>query len=74
MATVPETEENLKKCICGACPSYDDCMKGKSEGLYCAGGKSGCEIAKNGCVCGGCPLASEYNLGKMYYCESGAAE
>lgn len=74
MAKVPDNEETLKKCICGGCPSYDDCMKGKAEGLYCAKGKSACEITKNGCICGSCPVASEYNLDKMYYCGSGAAE
>jgi len=74
MAKVPDTEEYLKKCICGGCPSYDQCMKDKTEGLYCARDKSACEITRNGCICGACPLASEFSLGKMYYCESGNAE
>jgi hypothetical protein len=74
MAKVPDTEETIKKCICGGCPSYDDCMKGKSEMLYCARAKSGCQVTHSGCLCGACPLASEYSLDKMYYCETGAAE
>jgi hypothetical protein len=49
-------------------------MREKDEILYCAREKSRCDIAKNGCLCGACPLASEFNLDKMYYCEIGAAE
>jgi hypothetical protein len=74
MAKVPDTEANRKKCICGGCPSYDDCMGGKAETLYCARAKSECEVERNGCLCGACPLASEFSLDKMYYCETGAAE
>jgi hypothetical protein len=74
MANVPDTEETMKKCICGGCPSYDECMKAKPEALYCAGNRSECEVERNGCLCGACPLASEYSLDKMYYCVTGAAE
>jgi len=49
-------------------------MKEKMQGLFCARGKTDCELTKNGCICGACPLASEYRLDKMYYCEIGAAE
>ncbi len=74
MAKVPDTKENLMKCTCGACPSHDQCMKDKMEGLFCARGKSTCAVTRNGCICGGCPVASDYDLDKMYYCETGAAE
>jgi len=74
MAKVPDTSENLQKCICGGCPSYNQCMKDKMEGLFCAREKSTCEVVKNGCLCGACPLASDYRLDKMYYCEIGAVE
>ena len=74
MAKVADNQENLKKCICGGCPTYGQCMKDKMEGLFCAKGKSSCELEKNGCLCGACPVASENKLDKMYYCESGAAE
>jgi hypothetical protein len=66
--------ESMKKCICGGCPSHNQCMKDNMQGLFCAKGKSSCEFDKNGCICGSCPLASEYRLDKMYYCEIGAAE
>jgi len=74
MAKVPETEETMKKCICGGCPSYNQCMEENMEGLFCATGTTACELIKNGCICGACPLTDEYSLDKMYYCEIGAAE
>ena len=74
MGKVPETPENEEKCICGDCPSFNQCMTDNMEGLYCAGEKSSCEFEKNGCLCGACPLTSEYGLDKMYYCETGPAE
>ena len=74
MAKVPDTKENLMKCICGSCPSHDQCMKDKMEGLFCARGKASCEFDKQGCICGTCPLTPEFGLDKMYYCETGAAE
>lgn len=74
MAIVPDTPENLQICICGDCPSYSQCMKDNMEGLYCGRSKSNCEFDKNGCLCGACLLTSEFELDKMYYCESGALE
>jgi hypothetical protein len=74
MAKVPDTKENLMKCICGKCPTHDQCMKDKMEGLFCARGTSTCELNKQGCICGTCPLYAEFKLDSMYYCESGAAE
>ncbi|MFC2165867.1 DUF2769 domain-containing protein [Acidobacteriota bacterium] len=74
MGRVPNTEENMEKCICDDCPSYNQCMKDKDEGFYCAEDKSTCEFDKNGCLCGMCPLTAEFALEKMYYCETGAEE
>ncbi len=74
MAKVPDTPENMAKCICGQCPSHDACMKEKMEGLFCAKGKSSCEVTQKGCVCAVCPLTPEFDLGKLYYCETGAEE
>jgi len=74
MAKIPDTQENIQKCICGGCPSYSQCMRDNDEILYCARVKSACEIVKNGCLCGACPLTPEFDLDKMYYCEIGAAE
>ncbi len=74
MAKVPDTPENMAKCICGQCPSHDACMKEKMEGLFCAKGKSSCEVTQKGCICGVCPLTPEFGLTKLYYCETGAEE
>jgi len=74
MAKVADTPENLQKCSCRGCPSHNQCMKDKMQGLFCARMKTDCELTKNGCICGACPVASEYKLDKMYYCEIGAAE
>ncbi|MCJ7472557.1 MAG: DUF2769 domain-containing protein [Actinobacteria bacterium] len=71
---VPDTQENLMKCICGSCPSHNQCMKDKMQGLFCAREKSDCEIEKKGCICGQCPLFSEYGLENLYYCINGAEE
>jgi hypothetical protein len=68
MANVPDTPETLRKCICGGCPSYNQCMQDNQEGLYCARQKSACEFERMGCICGACPLASEYDLDKLFYC------
>ena len=32
-------EKNKAICICGRCPTYDDCAKGKKELLFCATGQ-----------------------------------
>lgn len=74
MANVPDTPESLQQCICGGCPSYNQCMQDNQEGLYCARKKSACEFDRNGCICGACPLASEYALEKLFYCATGAED
>lgn len=79
MTTVTKNDDNMGKCACPKCPSYDDCMKkgmeeGKMEGLYCSPevGKSACEIKQAGCICGTCPVQIEHELTGGYYCVSGA--
>lgn len=71
---VPNTKENLMKCICMNCPTHNECMKKGMEGLFCARGKAKCELKRQGCICGECPLSSEYQLSNTYYCDIGAAE
>ncbi|MGB2854435.1 MAG: PQQ-dependent sugar dehydrogenase [Dehalococcoidia bacterium] len=71
---VPDTNENWEKCICGDCPSMNDCMKEKSEGLFCARGKTSCQFERKGCICGECPVTSELKLSGLYYCDAGAAQ
>lgn len=71
---VDKTDENMKRCICSGCPTFDGCMSKNKESFFCAEGKSSCEFKKHGCICGECPLSSEYLLDKTYYCVIGAAE
>lgn len=57
-----------EKCICKACPSFDEC---KERIAYCLNEKSKCIKIKKGCICGGCPIHEELGLKKFYYCLSG---
>ena len=70
---VEVTEENKAKCICGGCPSYNDCMKEGRQGLFCGMGKSSCEVEKKGCLCMDCPVYSENSLQGGYFCLTGLA-
>jgi hypothetical protein len=76
MTKVPDTKENMMKCVCMRCPTYQqsDCPKSKMEGLFCAKGQSSCELEEKGCICGTCPVWDEYGLSKGYFCLHGKAE
>ncbi|MDD4901905.1 MAG: DUF2769 domain-containing protein [Patescibacteria group bacterium] len=71
MSAVTNTPENFKKCICLGCPSYqaDECLKKNADKLFCAKGKSQCEVASKGCICAACPVWSENGLNSYYYCK-----
>ena len=58
-------EENRQKCICPGWPTYNDCMRGKDERLFCIVGKSGCEIVQQG-VCSPADLDRAVELGLGY--------
>lgn len=63
------TQENSIKCICGRCPLFTDCNKGKTEILFCARRKSECPMDnKKMCICGACPVYEENNLIGGYFC------
>ncbi len=63
---IKDSPENRKKCGCPYCPSYPhDCS---GDVLYCATGKSRCEIHANDCICNTCPIYYEYELDGIYYC------
>lgn len=68
MALVPDTEENMARCICGGCPTYPG-----TGGFFCAKGKSDQPAPKKGCVCGDCENFTEYGLQDGYYCWEGKA-
>jgi hypothetical protein len=62
------------KCVCMKCPTYNDCMKGKHEVLFCATGKTGCSPTKKACICPTCPVTPMMGLKNMYYCISGSEQ
>ena len=70
---VDDSKENEARCICPNCPSHaNECMK--EEKLYCGRGKSECKINRQGCLCGECPVASDYQLTDLYFCDIGKAK
>lgn len=68
-------DENRRKCICGSCPSYNECMRAGVELLFCIVGKSpDCIFEKKGCICPSCPVTKILGLKKAYYCIRGTQE
>lgn len=76
MPKVPNTSENEAKCVCPRCPTWiaNECPKEKNELLYCARGKTACNLPEAGCICGTCPNWEKYDLSKGYFCLRGIAE
>ncbi len=68
-----DDERNAGRCLCPGCPTYDDCMTGNGERLFCARGKTDCGPWAKGCICGECPVWSEFGLAGYYFCVEGAA-
>jgi aldose sugar dehydrogenase len=68
MAAVPDTAENMARCICGSCPSFPG-----DGGFYCAKGKSSHDVERKGCNCGDCENFKAFSLTKGYYCAEGSA-
>lgn len=63
---IEDSKENRNKCGCPYCPSYPhDCS---GDVLFCANGKSRCDIKPEGCICNTCPIYYEYGLNGIYYC------
>jgi len=58
-------------CVCGRCPTYNDCMKGKKEAMFCWNGKSSCKPPKKGCLCQTCPVTPMMGLKHGIYCVNG---
>lgn len=64
---IKNSDENRKKCACPYCPSYPHNCSG--DVLYCATGKSSCDIKAEGCICNTCPIYYEYELNGLYFCD-----
>ena len=68
--SVPDTEENDKRCLCPKCHTYNDCMRNKNELIYCSRGNTECKFEEIDCLCGTCPVWHEYALKSFFYCSS----
>lgn len=68
-----DSQQNTSRCLCPTCPTYNDCMRGNGERLFCGRGKTGCNPHANGCLCGECPVWDDYGLADYYFCREGAA-
>jgi len=71
---VKDNQEKLTKCGCEPCPSYNSCMRGGSQKLFCGKDKSSCEVPQSGCICMNCVVRKENHLNSGYYCLSGKVE
>lgn len=68
-------EENRGRCICDACPTYNECMRSDESLLFCVTGKSAtCTFEKKGCLCPSCPVTTTLGLKKAYYCIKGTEQ
>lgn len=76
MPKVKKNQENLAKCNCPECPSYNACCRKRDEKLFCAGevGRSRCDLSMLGCLCGDCLVHEERKLQCGYYCMHGSAD
>ena len=69
---VPNTEENLSKCLCGGCPTfYVNLLRG---GFFCALDKVDETPRSKGCNCPTCPVFTKYSLMRGYFCIWGVAQ
>jgi len=67
--------ENHSRCICGPCPSYNECMRAEDGLLFCFIGKTrNCTFGMKGCSCPVCPVHKDKALKKAYYCIRGSEE
>lgn len=75
MPKIEKNQENISFCQCNkGCPSFNDCAKKANQGLYCAAGKSNCNLKMNGCSCGSCQVFKKNHLKAGYFCINGAAK
>jgi hypothetical protein len=66
---VPNTEENLRMCMCPNCPTFKSSPL--STSLFCAKGKAEETVLHAGCMCTHCPVSSTYGLSLEYFCVRG---
>ena len=67
--------EQKDRCVCGVCPTYNECMREKGEIFYCITGRSPvCTFEKKGCICPACPVTTALGLRKAYFCIRGSEQ
>jgi hypothetical protein len=69
--SIPDNEENVKLCICPACPTYKN--SSLTGTLFCVRGKAKEPVKSASCPCPACPVFSKYGLRLQYYCITGKA-
>ncbi|MBE0428657.1 MAG: DUF2769 domain-containing protein [Thermoleophilia bacterium] len=67
---VPNTQENMSKCICNTCPTF---IEG-DKGFFCSLDRSDKQIVKKGCMCADCAIWAQYELKGGYFCAEGKAD
>ncbi|MGM0368157.1 MAG: DUF2769 domain-containing protein [Actinomycetota bacterium] len=68
MSKVTKNLKNFINCLCIKCPSSNTCMKIRLQKVFCATGKSSCQVEPKGCLCAKCKVAKQYQLNETYYC------
>jgi hypothetical protein len=67
--------EQKDRCVCGRCPTYNECMREKGEIFYCITGRSPvCTFEKKACICPICPVTTALGLRKAYFCIRGSEQ
>ncbi|MGB9979942.1 DUF2769 domain-containing protein [Methanobacterium sp.] len=75
MAKVPANEETMIKCICNACPTYNECMQTGKLGVFCSvGDEVRCFENEQGCNCQDCTVSSDFDFSTVYHCKDGPAD
>jgi hypothetical protein len=67
--------EQKDRCVCGGCPTYNECMREKGEIFYCITGRSPvCTFEKKACICPMCPVKVTLGLQKSYFYVRGSEQ
>jgi len=67
--------EQKDLCVCGRCPTYNECMRENGEMISCINGRSPvCTFDKKACMCLTCPVKFSRGLRNAYFCIRGAEQ
>ncbi|MGB9977864.1 DUF2769 domain-containing protein [Methanobacterium sp.] len=63
------------KCICNACPTYNECMQSGNLGVfYSIGDEIRCFENEQECKCQKYTASTDYDFGTAYHCKDGTAD